>query len=72
MNSSNVLDTTVSVFFFILPIVVWLLSAVIFGVLTKKLARRKGYDGYFWAGFFLLIIGLLYVGFLPVNGPMKS
>lgn len=38
----------------------------IFGILTNKLAKAKGYTGYFWTGFFLYLIGLLYVIGLPL------
>ena len=42
-----------------------LLPAIICGILCKKLAVRKGYVGYFWTGFFLNVIGLIYVAGLP-------
>ena len=45
---------------YIAPII---LSALIFGFITKHVASTKGYkDGFAW-GFFLGIIGLLVVGF---------
>jgi len=50
----------------LLSLGVLLLPAIISGCLTKKLAAKKGYHGYFWTGFFLMFLGLLYVGFLPV------
>ena len=44
----------------------WLLAAIIPGILSAKLARKKGYSGkYFWLGFFLSIFGLVYVAGLP-------
>lgn len=43
----------------------YLISGVIFGLITKYVAESKGYDGGFWWGFFLGIIGLLVVGFRP-------
>jgi hypothetical protein len=48
-------------------IVLFLLIAipVLFGELSSRLAHQKGYLGYFWTGFFLGFIGLVYVGFLP-------
>ena len=41
--------------------------AIIFGMITKYVAESKGYEGRFWWGFFLGIIGLLVVGFRPNN-----
>ena len=38
---------------------------LIFGAITKYVAQSKGYDGGFWWGFFLGVIGLLVVGFKP-------
>lgn len=50
---------------------IWLLivlfAAVIMGLITHKLAGKKGYTGYFWTGFFLNIVGLIYVAGLPVR-----
>ncbi len=43
------------------------LAAVIWGILTMRLARHKGYRGYFWTGFFLWTIGLIYVVGLPLS-----
>ena len=50
-----------------------LLGAIIMGVLTHKLAGKKGWRGYFWTGFFLGIIGLIYVVGLPLksDSPMR-
>ena len=47
------------------PLVVWLVMGIVFGTLTRKLARHKGYTGYFWTGFFLGVVGLIYVVGLP-------
>jgi len=41
---------------------------VIFGFLCNSLARAKGYDDYFWHGFFLNILALIYVAGLPPKG----
>lgn len=49
-----------------IPILIAIALASIIGVLTLKLAAAKGYRGYFWTGFFLQIIGLLYVIGLPL------
>lgn len=42
-----------------------LISPIVMGIFCKKLARHKGYTGYFWTGFFFGVIGLLYVVGLP-------
>ncbi len=57
---------------FLLPAVVGALLAVvliqvIWGILTMKLAHHKGYRGYFWTGFFLGMVGLIYVVGLPLS-----
>jgi hypothetical protein len=43
------------------------LVAIIWGILTTKLAHHKGYRGYFWTGFFLWMVGLIYVVGLPLS-----
>lgn len=52
-------------------LMIWLLivvcAAVIMGLITHRLAGKKGYTGYFWTGFFLNIVGLIYVAGLPVR-----
>jgi len=41
-------------------------AAVLFGILTGMLARKKGYTGQlFWLGLLLNIIGLIFVAGLP-------
>ena len=50
----------------VLSLLVMIGLASIIGVLTSKLARAKGYNGSFWTGFFLQLIGLLYVIGLPL------
>lgn len=42
-----------------------LIMQIITGILCYKLARRKGYRGYFFTGLFLGVIGLIYVVGLP-------
>ena len=44
-----------------------LLNAVIFALLTMRLAKRKGYHGYFWTGFLFGMVGLIYVVGLPMS-----
>ena len=43
----------------------YILIGIIMGYTTQYLAKCKGYEGGFWWGFFLGIIGLLVVGFRP-------
>lgn len=52
----------VSVYAFVLSSI-----GIVCGVLTHKLAHKKGYTGYFWTGFFFGLIGLIYVVGLPVE-----
>ena len=42
-----------------------LIGLIIMGLITRHLAAKKGYTGYFWTGFFLNVIGLIYVAGLP-------
>lgn len=49
-----------------LCLVIPLLPAIISGILTAKLAAKKGYYGYFFTGFFFNLIGLIYVVGLPL------
>ena len=43
-----------------------LIPSVIYGIFTAKLAKKKGYRGYFFTGFFFNMIGLIYVVGLPL------
>ena len=52
--------------FWYLCLLIPLLPAIISGILTAKLAARKGYYGYFFTGFFFNLIGLIYVVGLPL------
>ena len=53
----------------LLPLLlVLLIPHMICGCLCGKLSRQKGYSGHFWTGFFLGILGLLYVIGLPDIG----
>jgi len=47
-------------------VIIALLPAVIMGIFTSKLAKKKGYRGYFFTGFFFSVIGLIYVVGLPL------
>ncbi|MBQ2990632.1 MAG: hypothetical protein IJD60_05005 [Clostridia bacterium] len=53
------------VMYVLLVFLVVIIHAVIMGVLCKQLAAKKGYNGYFWIGFLLGMLGLMYVAFLP-------
>ncbi len=46
--------------------IIAIIPMVIYGILTAKLAAKKGYKGYFFTGFFFNIIGLIYVVGLPL------
>lgn len=46
-------------------VLLYLMQGIIFGAITRYVAESKGYDGGFWWGFFLGMIGLLVVGFRP-------
>ena len=52
--------------FWYLCLIIPLLPAIITGILTSKLAAKKGYYGYFFTGFFFNLIGLIYVVGLPL------
>ncbi len=62
---SGNLDPTLAPLFVLLGLLIALIPAIITGSLCRKLAERKHMNGYFWTGFFLGVLGLLYVGFLP-------
>lgn len=52
----------------VIPLLVGLVYLCLFGILCHKLAGKKGYNGYFWTGFFLHFLGFLYVIGLPDRG----
>ena len=45
----------------------FIIQGFIFGFVCQRLAKYKGYDGYFLVGLFGGIIGLLYVIGLPLR-----
>ena len=45
-----------------LPLVLTCLGC---GIVSRLIARKKGYSGYFWTGFFLWVFGVMYVASLP-------
>ena len=42
-----------------------IINGFLFGIFSASLASHKGYEGYFWTGFFFSFIGLIYVAALP-------
>ncbi len=48
-------------------VIIALLPAIIMGIFTSKLAKKKGYHGYFFTGFFFSMVGLIYVVGLPLS-----
>ena len=49
----------------VLAVVVAIIAMCIPGIMTHRLAKKKGYKGYFWTGFFFQFVGLVYVVGLP-------
>jgi uncharacterized membrane protein YeaQ/YmgE (transglycosylase-associated protein family) len=44
-----------------------IILGIICGFITKSMNESKGYDGGFWWGFFLSIIGIIVVAVRPFN-----
>ena len=42
------------------------------GVVSHLIARKKGYSGYFWTGFFLWAFGVMYIASLPVSSALTT
>ena len=61
---SDVMASTANLWY--LWLIVLLIPAIIMGIFTSKLAKKKGYRGYFFTGFFFSMIGLIYVVGLPL------
>jgi Na+/melibiose symporter-like transporter len=61
---SDVMTTASNLWY--LWLLVALIPAIIMGIFTSKLAKKKGYRGYFFTGFFFNMIGLIYVVGLPL------
>ena len=55
-----------------LQIIFILVLAVFTGVLSRMIAEKKGYEGYFWTGFLLSVVGLIYVAGLPLSEEMRE
>ena len=62
---SDVMSTASNLWY--LWLLVALIPAIIMGIFTAKLAKKKGYHGYFFTGFFFSMIGLIYVVGLPLS-----
>ncbi len=60
------LSTATGIAAVLVYLAIWIAVMSVCGVLCKKLAAKKGYTGYFWTGFFLQVIGLIYVVGLPM------
>lgn len=61
---TDVMATTANLWY--LWVLIALIPAIIMGIFTAKLAKKKGYRGYFFTGFFFNFIGLIYVVGLPL------
>lgn len=61
---SNMMSAAASLWY--IWVIIALIPAVIMGIFTAKLAKKKGYRGYFFTGFFFALIGLIYVVGLPL------
>lgn len=51
---------------------VFLAQGLVFGFITSAIADSKGYDGGFWWGFFLGILGLIVVAVRPTMTKVES
>ena len=47
-------------------VIAGIIPCIIMGIFTSKLAKKKGYHGYFFTGFFFNLVGLIYVVGLPL------
>lgn len=61
---SNVLSAASNLWY--LWVGIALIPSIIMGIFTAKLAKKKGYRGYFFTGFFFNVVGLIYVVGLPL------
>ena len=62
---SNVLSAASNLWY--LWVGIALIPSIIMGIFTAKLAKKKGYRGYFFTGFFFNVVGLIYVVGLPLS-----
>jgi len=47
--------------------IVAIIQGIICGLITSSMNKAKGYDGGFWWGFFLSILGIIVVAVRPFN-----
>lgn len=45
----------------------YIIFCLVCGLITYSMNKNKGYDGGFWWGFFLTIIGIIVVALRPFN-----
>lgn len=65
ISALNNFQSLMSTYWFVW-VAIALIPSIIMGIFTAKLAKRKGYRGYFFTGFFFNFIGLIYVVGLPL------
>lgn len=65
LNNLVSLGKQIGITIIVLSILFFFIERIILGELCRGLAKKKGHTGYFFTGFFLGILGLLYVAFLP-------
>lgn len=58
--------------YIIIAVCVFLVQGLIFGFITRAIADSKGYDGGFWWGFFLGLLGLIVVAVRPTMTKVES
>lgn len=54
-----------------MTIVIFIVVCIVWGIVTKSINENKGYDGGFWWGFFLGVIGLIVVLRKPESRPIS-
>ena len=57
--------TVVMITAVVVVLIFYALMGLVTGLVSRKLARKKGYRGYFWTGFLLSVLGVIYVAGLP-------
>lgn len=68
-SAANELSPVAALLSMILP---GLIFCVVFGIVSHLIAKKKGYSGYFWTGFFLWVIGVVYVAALPIASQLSA
>lgn len=63
-------NSGIGFFSLLVVLVILLVPGIICGNMCKRLSSMKNLPHpYFWTGFFLSLLGLVYVGFLSLNTP---